>query len=122
MKKFLQLKYLAVLAFLIAGYFVVRNEFKGANDIAPAAEQKQELCPVHNVHLLLDTVKIALETGVADSAFIANRNKYFPLAQDTFYLLEWYKDDEHKNMTKSQVWFCPDCREAKKKFSLGQTM
>lgn len=122
MKNFLQPKYLAVLAFLIAGFFVVRNEFKGANDIAPAAPHKQELCPIHSVHLRLDTVKIAIESTVSDSAFIANRNKYFPLAQDTFFLLEWYKDDEHKNMTKSQVWFCPQCREAKKKFSLGQTM
>jgi hypothetical protein len=122
MKNILQPKYIAILVFVIAGFFIVRNEFKGANDIAPAAPQKQELCPVHNVHLLLDTVKIAIETDVYDSIFAANRVKYFPLAQDTFYLLEWYKDDEHKNMTRSEVWFCPACREAKKKYLMGQVM
>jgi hypothetical protein len=121
MKKLLQPKVLAILAFAIAVFFVAKNEFKGANDIAPATSQKDVLCPVHKIRLKLDTVMIALEKE-PDSVYAANRAKYFPMAQDTFYLLEWYKDDDHKNLKRSEVWYCPACRTAKEKYLIGQVM
>jgi hypothetical protein len=122
MKKLLQPKYIILFVFLIAAFFLLRKEFEGENDVLIAGDQSNALCPVHNIHLKLDTVEIHIRKEEPDSAYFAIQKKYFPMAQDTFYLLQWFQDDEHKNLTRAQVWYCPACREAKKKYQEGQSM
>lgn len=120
MKKILQPKYIIALILLAAAFFIVRNAMKTPADVLIAGDQSEKLCPVHNIKLKLDVVPIAVRKEEPDSAYIAIQKKNFPLAQDTFYLLQWFQDDEHKNIEKSQVWYCPACREAKKKYTTGQ--
>lgn len=122
MKKLLQPKYIIILVLLAASFFIVRNALKTPADILIAGDQSEKLCPVHNIKLKLDVVPIAIHKEEPDSFYIADQKKYFPLAQDTFYLLQWFQDDEHKNIERSQVWYCPSCREAKKKYNAGQTL
>ncbi len=115
-------KIIAFVVVLFAGYFLLRKEFSGISDIAPAADHSQDVCPVHKILLKLDTVIIAVRKNDPDSVYLAAQKQYFPMAQDTFWLLQWYQDDEHKHLTRSEVWYCPRCRDAKKKFALGQNL
>jgi hypothetical protein len=119
MKALLQPKYILLFIFLIASFFLLRKQFEGNEDILPAGDQSGKVCPVHHIKLKLDVVPIALRKD-RDSEFIALEQKYFPLAQDTFYLLQWFQDQEHQNTNKSEVWYCPACREAKKKYDSGE--
>ncbi|MFI5263285.1 MAG: hypothetical protein ACHQM6_02080 [Candidatus Kapaibacterium sp.] len=122
MKKLLQPKFIILFLFLVAAFFLLRKQFEGAHDVLIAGEQSNARCPVHNIKLKMDTVGIYIRKEEPDSTYFAVQKKYFPLAQDTFYLLEWFKDDEHKDITRAQIWYCPACREAKKKFAEGQLM
>ena len=116
MKKLLQPKYIIILILLAASFFIIRNALKVPDDVLIAGDQSEKLCPVHTIKLKLDIVPIAVRKEEPDSTYLAIQKKNFPLAQDTFYLLQWFQDDEHKNIEKSQVWYCPACREAKKKW------
>jgi hypothetical protein len=120
MKKLLQPKYILIFVFLVAAFFILRKEFAGEKDVLIAGDQSGKVCPVHNIHLKLDTVEIHVRKEEPDSAFFSIQRKYFPMSQDTFYLLQWFQDDEHKNLTRAQVWYCPACRDAKKKYQEGQ--
>ena len=120
MKTLLQPKYIILFIFLIAAFFLLRKAFEGEQDVLIAGDQSNSVCPVHNIHLKLDTVEIHIRKEEPDSAYFAIQKKYFPMAQDTFYLLQWFQDDEHKNLTRAQIWYCPACREAKKKYQEGQ--
>lgn len=122
MNKFLQPKYIILFVLLIAAFFLLRRAFEGDKDLLIAGDQKDAVCPVHNIHLKLDTVQIFVRKEETDSSYFAVQRKYFPMAQDTFYLLQWFQDDLHKNVTRAQIWFCPACREAKRKYAEGQLM
>ncbi len=120
MKKLLQPKYILILVVLIAAFFLIKKQFEGDQNVLVAGDQSNKLCPVHGLKLKLDIVPIAVRKEEPDSATIAIRSKNFPFAQDTFYLLQWFQDQEHQNTTKAEVWYCPACRAAKKKYSDGQ--
>ena len=122
MKKLLQPKYILLFVLLIAAFFLLRKAFEPHEDVLIAGDQSQALCPVHNIHLKLDTVIIVVRKDDPDSAYSAFQRKNFPMAQDTFYLLQWFQDDEHKNLTRAQIWYCPACREVKRKLAEGQPM
>jgi hypothetical protein len=120
MKNLLQPKYILIFVFLVAAYFLLRKQFEGSHDVLIAGDQSNALCPVHNIKLKLDTVGIYIRKDEPDSAYFAIKKK-FPMAQDTFFLLQWFQDDEHKNLSRAQIWYCPACREAKRKFSEGHS-
>jgi hypothetical protein len=122
MKKLLQPKYILIFAFLVAAFFLLRKEFEGEKDVLITGDQSGKVCPVHNIRLILDTVEIHIRKEEPDSAYFAIQKKYFPRAEDTLYLLEWLHGDSFKNVTRSQVWYCPACREAKKKYQDGQIL
>ncbi|MEP7233976.1 MAG: hypothetical protein ABI778_01650 [Ignavibacteriota bacterium] len=119
MKKILQPKYLIIFILAVAGFLLLRKQFEPHEAVLIAGDQSEKRCPVHDIKLRLDTVGIYVRKEEPDSAYIALRQKYFPLAQDTFYLLQWFLDDEHKNLTRAQIWYCPMCRDAKKKIADG---
>jgi len=121
MKSLLQPKYIILFLFLVAAFFLLRKQFEGTHDVLIAGDQSNTLCPVHGIKLKLDTVGIYIRKEEPDSAYFAIQKKYFPLAQDSFFLLEWFKDDEHKDLTRAQIWYCPACRAAKKKFAEGHS-
>jgi hypothetical protein len=120
MKTLLQPKFILLFVFLVAAFFLLRREFEGEKDVLIAGDQSGKVCPVHNILLKLDTVEIHIRKEEPDSTYFAAEKKYFPMAQDTFYLLQWFQDDEHKNLTRAQIWYCQACREAKKKYQEGQ--
>jgi hypothetical protein len=122
MKSLFQPKYIVLFILVVAAFFLLRKAFEGQEDILIAGDQSKVRCPVHNVPLKLDTVIIAVRKEEPDSSYIAIQRKYFPMAQDTFYLLQWFQDDEHKNLTHAQIWYCPACRAAKKKYSEGELL
>jgi hypothetical protein len=122
MKKLLQPKYIILFIFLIAAFFLLRKAFEGEQDVLIAGDQSNTVCPVHNIHLKLDTVEIHIRKEEPDSAYFVIQKKYFPFAQDTLYLLEWLHGDSFRDVTRSQVWYCPACRDAKKKYQEGQGM
>mgnify|MGYP001793471233 CR=1 FL=1 len=103
MKKLFQPKYIVILILLAASFFIIRNALKVPNDVLIAGDQSEKFCPVHNIKLKLGVVPIAIRKEEPDSAYFAIQRKNFPLAQDTFFLLQWFQDDEHKNMERSQV-------------------
>src|SRR5579872_572864 len=107
MKKLLQPKYILLFIFLVAAFFLLRKQFEGAHDVLIAGDQSNTVCPVHHIKLKMDTVGIYIRKEEPDSSYFANEKKYFPFAQDTFYLIEWFKDDEHKDITRAQIWYCP---------------
>ncbi|MDP4219337.1 MAG: hypothetical protein Q8916_04880 [Bacteroidota bacterium] len=121
MKNLLQPKYILLFIFCVAAFFLLRKQFEGSHDVLIAGDQSNALCPVHHTKLRLDTVGIYIRKDEPDSAYFALQRRSFPLALDTFYLLEWFQDDEHKGLTRAQVWYCPACRAAKKLFEQGQS-
>jgi len=121
MKNILQPKYILLFVLLIAAFFLLRKAFEGHEDVLIAGDQSEALCPIHKIHLKLDTVIIAVRRDEPDSSYIAFQRKNFPMAQDTFYLLQWFQDDEHKNLSRAQIWYCPACRDAKRKIAEGHS-
>ena len=119
MKNILQPKYIIIFVLLVAGFFLIRKQLEGSHDVLIAGDQSNALCPVHKIKLKLDTVEIFVRKQEPDSSYSAFQRKNYPMAQDTFYLIEWFKDDEHKDVTRAQIWYCPLCREAKKKYDQG---
>ena len=119
MKKLLQPKYIIIAALCVVAFFLVRNEFSSKSDVL-AAGSAGGFCPLHKDKLRLDTVKIVVRKEESDSSYLAIQKANFPMAQDTFFLLQWFQDDQFKGYTKSEVWYCPACREAKRKYSIGQ--
>ena len=107
MKRFFQPKYILLFFFLIAAFFLLRKEFEPKEDVLIAGDQSDALCPAHHIHLKLDTVQIFVRKEEPDSSYFAIQRKYFPMAHDTFFLLQWFQDDQHKNTTRAQVWYCP---------------
>lgn len=122
MKRLLQPKYVLLLLLLVAAFFLLRKAFEGHEEVLIAGDQSQAVCPLHNIHLKLDTVIIVVRKEEPDSAYLAFQRTNFPMAQDTFFLLQWFQDDEHKNLTHAQIWYCPACREAKRKYQNRQPM
>jgi len=122
MKKLLQPKYILLFVVLVAAFFLLRKQFEGSHDVLIAGDQSNALCPVHGIKLKLDTVEVHIRKEEPDSAYFAIQKKNFPMAQDTFYLLQWFQDDEHKDLTHAQIWYCPSCRTAKKKYDEGKPM
>ncbi len=119
MRKFLQPKYIIFFILLVAAFFLLRKGFEPHEDVLIAGDQSEAICPLHKIHLKLDTVVIAVRKDDPDSSYIVFQKKNFPMAQDTFYLLQWFQDDEHKNLSRAQIWYCPACREAKRKIAEG---
>lgn len=112
MKSFLQPKYILLVIVVVAAFFVIRNQLRSGSDILETGS-RGGTCSLHGVRLRLDTVAIVVRHTEPDSLAAAREHALYPMAQDTFYLLSWFKDDEYKNYTRAQVWYCPKCREAK---------
>ena len=74
---------------------------------------------MHHIHLKLDVVPIVMRKDEPDSSYFIARKKYFPLALDTFFILEPLHGEGFENIHKAEVWYCPACREAKKKYDAG---
>lgn len=116
MKKLLQPKYLIIAGLCIVAFLLLRNEFSSKSDVLAAGSSGGN-CPIHKDKLKLDTVKIVVQKEERDSGYLALQKANFPMAQDTFFLLQWFQDDQFKGYTKSEVWYCPACRVAKRKYS-----
>lgn len=112
MKRFLTPRNILILVLVVAAFFVIRNQLRTTPEVLVTGSKGGE-CPVHDVRLRLDTVPIAVQPNEPDSLTAAHARTTFPHANDTFYILQWFKDDEHKNLSKAEVWYCPACREAK---------
>src|SRR6185503_18200076 len=108
MRSLLQPKYVLILIVVVAGFFVIKNQIGGTSDVLLTGS-KGGTCQVHGVRLRLDTVRIVVRKQDPDSLTAAEERTLYPNAQDSFYLLQWFADDEHKNLTRAEVWFCPEC-------------
>jgi hypothetical protein len=121
-KKLLQPKFILLFILVIAAFFLLRKEFSASDDILKAGDQSDATCPVHHIHLKVDVVPIFVRKIEPDSSYFMIQKKYFPLALDTFFVLEALHGEQFGNTQKSEVWYCPACREAKQKYQLGQPM
>jgi hypothetical protein len=120
MKRFLQPKYILLFIFLVAAFFLLRKEFQPTEDILKAGDQSEKVCPVHHIHLKLDVVPIALRKVEPDSSYIILQKNNFPMALDTFFILEPLHGEQFEHTTKAEVWYCQICRDMKKKYQIGQ--
>ena len=120
MKTLLQPKYILIFIFLVAAFFLLRKQFESSEDVLRTGDQSNTTCPVHNIKLKLDVVPIAVRKEEPDSSYFAIQKKYFPRALDTLFLLQPLQGEQFQNTTKAEVWYCPACREAKKKYYQGQ--
>src|SRR3954470_23984461 len=107
MKRLLQPKYILIFIFLVAAFFLLRKEFTGSEDILKAGDQSDAVCPVHHIHLKLDVVPIAIRKIEPDSASLAEQKKNFPMALDTFFILDPLHGEQFQNTMKAEVWYCP---------------
>ena len=119
MKRFLQPKYILLFILLVAAFFLLRKQFEGGQDVLKAGDQSDAVCPVHHIRLKLDAVPIIMRKQEPDSSYFFTQKKYFPLALDTFFVLEPLHGEGFENIHKAEVWYCPACREAKKKYDAG---
>jgi hypothetical protein len=111
MKSLLQPKYILLLVVVVAAVFVLKNQLKSTPDVLTTGA-KGGTCPVHGLRLRLDTVPIVVRAVGPDSVTAAYARAHYPMANDSFFLLQWFQDDEHKNLKRAEVWYCPKCREA----------
>src|ERR1041385_3675779 len=109
MKSLLQPKFILIFIFLIAAFFLLRKEFVSSDEILKAGDQSDKVCPVHHIHLKVDVVPIMLRTIEPDSSVIAIQKQNFPLALDTFFILEPLHGEQFEHVTKAEVWYCPAC-------------
>ena len=116
MKALLTPKNILIFIVVAAAVFVIKNQLRSDPDVLVTGS-KGGTCPVHHERLRLDTVQIVVRQIEPDSAGAALAREQFPMANDTFYLLQWFQDDEHKNLKRAEVWFCPRCREVSRELS-----
>ena len=112
MKRILTPRNILILVVIVVAFFVIKNQLRTTPEVLVTGSKGGE-CPVHGKSLRLDSVPIVVQQNEPDSLTAAYTRATFPLANDTFYILQWFKDDEHKNLSKSEVWYCPSCRQAK---------
>jgi hypothetical protein len=111
MKSFFTARNLLILLVVAAAIFLIKSQLRSDPDVLITGS-KGGTCPVHGVRLRLDTVPIVVRQTEEDSATAAYARANFPMANDSFYLLQWFADDEHKNLRRAEVWYCSKCREA----------
>ncbi len=112
MKRFLTPRNILILVVVVVAFFVIKNQLRTTPEVLVTGSKGGE-CPVHGIRLRLDTVPIVVQLNEPDSLTAAQARATFPLSNDSFYILQWFKDDEHKNLSKAEVWYCSACREAK---------
>src|SRR6202040_3453726 len=107
MKTLLQPKFILLFVFLVAAFFLLRREFEGEKDVLIAGDQSGKVCPVHNILLKLDTVEVHIRKEEPDSTYFAAEKKYFPMAQDTFFLLPLFPPSRsiRKSRTFRGMWW-----------------
>jgi len=112
MKRFFTPKNILIFVVVAAAVFLIKNQLRSDPDVLTTGSKGGD-CPVHGTTLRLDTVPIVVRQLEPDSASAAYARANFPMANDSFYLLQWFADDEHKNLRRAEVWYCPSCREAR---------
>jgi hypothetical protein len=116
MKRFLTPKNVLIFVVALAAFFLIKNQLRSDPDVLATGSKGGE-CPVHGTRLRLDTVAIVVRQLEPDSSTAAYERANFPMANDSFYLLQWFADDEHKNLRRAEVWFCTECRKSKSELS-----
>ena len=116
MRRLFTPKNILIVVVIVAAVFLIKNQLRSDPDVLTTGSKGGD-CPVHGTRLRLDTVPIVVRQIEPDSSTAAYERVNFPMANDSFYLLQWFADDEHKNLRNAEVWFCPECRKSKTELS-----